>query len=180
MPKQNPTSGPQSGSLPKHLEDFCQLISAGETQDNAAQKVGRNKCMGWRYMQKPEIKARVEQLKQEYARELVQQRAQRTVREITFDRNDIIIELGNIGGIGDPDKAAESERAKVAALLGLADIFMLRAKNVREIKDFHGWTADELREYAINGTIPARIRLLVGEGFSTAAGGTESLRTDKK
>jgi hypothetical protein len=52
----------------------------------------------------------------------------------------------DIGGYG------ESESARVSAWNYLAEIFLLiKAKNLRDLNDFYGWTTDELENYAKTG-----------------------------
>jgi len=178
MPKTNQKSS-YLKTLEPHVEKFCQLVAGGATQTEAAHQVGKHRSMAWQWMKQPRVSQRIDEIRDQFNREIIKLRAQKEVREITIDRNDIIMGLADVAGLGDPRKASDSARAVVAALLGLADIFMLRAKNLREVKDFHGWTADELRDYAITGTVPERIRLLVGESAGAGIGGTESLRTEK-
>jgi hypothetical protein len=103
----------------------------------------------------------------------VVQEAVRAHREITIDRNDIIM------GLVDEARTAKSDRARVSAWTVLADIFMLRAKNLREVYDFYGWTSDELKLYAETGESPARFQHFAGKGRSATESGTAGLRTNK-
>lgn len=91
------------------------------------------------------------------------------IEKVTITRNDIINGLAGLA------RGAESEAVRATAYLGLADIFLLRVKNVRDINKFHGWTADELEEYARTGAIPERFRSVLGSSVSPAV----SLRTEK-
>jgi hypothetical protein len=47
----------------------------------------------------------------------------------------------------------------VAAFICLADIFMLRAKNLNGVAQGYGWTDDELLKYAETGVFPERIAI---------------------
>jgi hypothetical protein len=78
-------------------------------------------------------------------------------RSVEIDRNDIIMGLADIGRYG------KSESARVSAWNCLAEIFLLKAKNLRDVNDFYGWTTDELKRYAETGEIPERLRSLLGE-----------------
>src|SRR5207302_727398 len=91
------------------------------------------------------------------------------IEKVTITRNDIINGLAGLA------RGAESEAVRATAYLGLADIFLLRVKNVRDINKFHGWTADELDEYARTGSVPERFRSVLGSSVSPAV----SLRTEK-
>jgi hypothetical protein len=64
-------------------------------------------------------------------------------RQITIDRNDIIM------GLADIAQQSHSDRARVAAPLGLADIFFLRATSTADLKSFIGWTADEIDRFIL-------------------------------
>lgn len=91
------------------------------------------------------------------------------IEAITITRNEIVNGLATLA------RSAASEAVRATAYLGLADIFLLRVKNVRDINKFHGWTADELDEYARSGTVPERFRSVLGSSVSPAV----SLRTEK-
>ena len=58
-------------------------------------------------------------------------------RSVEIDRNEIIMGLADIGRFG------KSESARVSAWNCLAEIFLLKAKNLRDVNDFYGWTTDE-------------------------------------
>lgn len=106
-----------------------------------------------------------------HKREQIEQEVHRDkIEEITITRNEIVNGLATLA------RSAEIPPAvRATAYLGLADIFLLRVKNVRDINKFHGWTADELDQYAISGAIPERFRSVLGSSVSPAV----SLRTEK-
>jgi len=81
----------------------------------------------------------------------------RVIRPITFGRNDLIMTLWEIGTKGDP------ERARVPALLGLADIFLLRAKCIQDLRTGVGWTDDEALEFSKTEVVPERIAQITGD-----------------
>lgn len=174
-PKAKPAPAPPpTTALPKHLEDFAQLMHRGKhTQREAAVEVGRAPSSGKYLFHLPAVQQRIAEITKGYGNEMYAKRVGE-LREVNIDQNDIIMGLADIAR----DEGA-AKGARVSAYLGLADIFMLRAKNVRDVKDFYGWTATELREFAINGTIPPRLQLLVSARESTEEGGTPSFRTDK-
>ena len=64
-------------------------------------------------------------------------------RQITIDRNDIIM------GVADIAQQSHSDRARVAAQLGLAYIFLVRATSTADLKSFTGWTADEIDNFIL-------------------------------
>lgn len=166
---------PASIALPGHYEQFCQLMAGGKIGvREAGEKIGLTASSGKRLSVRADIRQRIEEIKKQYGGDLTRNRVQKTLREIDIDQNDIIMGLADIAR-----DVFASKAARVSAYLGLADIYMLRAKNIREVKDFYGWTATELREYAIAGTVPARFQLLEGSSESPAEGGTPSLRTEK-
>ena len=78
------------------------------------------------------------------------------IQEITFNRNDVIMKLWEIAQKG------RSERAQVTALLGLADIFLLRPRNIEDLRRGIGWTEDELDYFDKTGLVPDRIKSLTG------------------
>jgi hypothetical protein len=67
----------------------------------------------------------------------------------------------------------------VSAVLGLADIFLLRARNIKELENFYGWTTEELKTYSETGETPPRLRRFLEAGDGAAINGSASLRTDK-
>ncbi len=79
------------------------------------------------------------------------------IRPITFGTNDIVMTLWEIGSKG------ESERARVSALMGLADIFLLRAKCIQDLRTGIGWTEEEALEYFKTGIVPERIAWMTGD-----------------
>lgn len=92
-------------------------------------------------------------------------------RAVSINRDDIINGL-----VGIAQDVVAPPSARVTAYLGLADIFLLRVKNVRDINKFHGWTAEELEQYSVTGSVPERFRSIVGSSLGAEA----SLRTQKQ
>jgi hypothetical protein len=86
----------------------------------------------------------------------VTENAIKAIRQIDIGRNDIIMGLVDCAR----DEKTEIGRlgVRVKAWLGLADIFMLRAKTIRDLSEFYGWTDDEIYEFRQNDTIPERFR----------------------
>lgn len=80
-------------------------------------------------------------------------------RRITFSRNDIIMGLADLGGLGNPAKIAESDSARVTALGKLAEIFQIIPKGSKDVDIFADWKDEELEEYRRTGVIPARFGL---------------------
>ena len=67
-----------------------------------------------------------------------------------------------------------------SAWIALADIFLLRAKNLGDLMDFIGWTEDELCEFNKTGVVPERLSALTGCRTVEDLGRRQSLRADKK
>src|ERR1700733_4759689 len=86
--------------------------------------------------------------------DLVDRRSTKPIREITIDRNDIIMGLADEArGKGDPQGAS----ARVKAWTVLAEIFRLLPKHGACPKDdFDGWTTTELKDFALTGERPER------------------------
>jgi hypothetical protein len=76
---------------------------------------------------------------------------------VDIDRNEIINLLSCIGR--DPNQHGA---ARVRALTALADIYMLRARNVEDLKNFIGWTEDETQKFIRTKVVPRRIAALTG------------------
>jgi uncharacterized protein (UPF0147 family) len=97
---------------------------------------------------------------------------ERPIRPITIDSNDVIMGFADIA-----QDARQPGGARVAAWNIIAEIFLLKAKSIKDIRNFHGWTTDELKDYAVDGIIPERFRLLLGP--SGLLEETATLRGDK-
>lgn len=159
------------------LEIFCQAIHAGLTVAQAAKKAGKNKSWGKREWVKPKTQARIREIAFQYGKQMSLERAKKQFREITIDRNDIIMALADNAGLGDVKmKATVGDRARVAALTVLTDIYMLRPKTTQDLADFKGWTEEELDEFAIHRTVPARFQDSFGKSARPAESGSPSLR----
>lgn len=162
--------------LPGNYEMVAQALAEGQSARQAAFVAGFSAGSGAWLSKHPQIKARVVQIKLELQENLRKQSegATRIVPRVTIQRNDIINGLASIA-----QDLRMQGRARVAAYLGLADIFMLRARNVKDLMDFYGWTNEEMDEYATSGVPPARIRSLLGEGAFKALAEAASFRTEK-
>ena len=149
---------------------FCLTLLRNHSRvDPTVKQLNMSKQTAYRYLRLPECEAAMATAREALLQETAKESAKKIVREVTLDRNDIIMGLADIAQKG------ESERARVAAWLGLADIYMLRAKNVRDVNEFYGWTADELERYAVTGEVPERFR----STFSEIESPETSLRTEK-
>lgn len=164
---------------PKLLEDFCQLRHSGLSIEKAARQVKISAYHGKRWAKRPEVKARIKAIGEEYGKGVTEKRVQKTVLEITFDRNDLIMRLAQLAGLGSKKPRAETERSQVAALTVLSDIFLLRPKGVSDLKRFIGWTQDEIDSFGVTGVIPERVASLIGTSDVEALVAPESFRTDK-
>lgn len=158
-------------------EKVARALANGDSARQAAFSAGFSENTGRWLSKHPQIKARVIQLKLQHREDLRKQSISdgiRVVPRVTIQRNDIINGLAAIA-----QDIKMQGRARVAAYLGLADIFMLRARNVKDLMDFYGWTSEEMDEYANTGVPPARIRSLLGESAFKALAEAASFRTEK-
>lgn len=131
-------------------------------------KIGKGTA--YKLLKSPAFDQEIGRAREALINETAKVAAKKIVREITIDRNDIIMGLADVA-----QSEKTGDRAKVAAYLGLADIFMVRAKNVRDLSKFAGWTADELERFALAGEVPERFRSDTGPSPSSDA----SLRVEK-
>jgi hypothetical protein len=82
-------------------------------------------------------------------------------RKIDIDRNDIVMGLVDIAR-----SESEPGAVKVRAWAELAEIFLLKAKNLKELTEFYGWTSDEIEYFAQTGQYPERLRSYLGDAPS--------------
>jgi hypothetical protein len=158
-------SNVQIAPLPKHLEMFAQAIADGCNVREAAQLCGRKQGSGGYLNSRADVTQRVAEIRAAMAKASENHAATKMVRQlrsIEIDRNDIVMGLADIARYG------RSESARVSAWNSLAEIFLLKAKNLRDLKDFDGWTTDELKDYALNGVVPERLRRFLGNSMSPA------------
>jgi len=144
--------------LASHLEAFAKAVADGYSHVEAAVACGRAEGSASYLYRRPGVKQRIAELLAIKARsneeELVESANGMKYPRVTVTRNHII------NGLALEARTAKSACARVSAWQVLADIFLLRAKNIQEVMDFIGWTNEELQEFATLGTIPARIRNL--------------------
>ena len=158
------------GSVP--LEDpvhekFCTLVQSGVRPTAAALRCGLSKSSGNYFMNRPDISRRIKWLQKDAERrvqEVVvanQSSVQAKVlqRPVDIGRNQIVNLLAEIAR--NPEVAASS---RVSALVVLVDIFMLRARNLKELNEFYGWTDDDLTEFIRTGETPERLRAYFPDG----------------
>ena len=136
-------------------EKYSQLRAEGFKGAKAAKLCRVSKNTAYRWDADGQVKARIAFLTGQSLREK-RGASKSGVRPITFDRNDLIMELWEIGTKGD------SDRARVSALLGLCDIFLLRAKCIDDLRKGVGWTEDETIEFQRTRIVPDRIFALTG------------------
>lgn len=151
-------------SLAPHLEAFAKAVAEGYSHVEAAVICGRKRGSASFLYAQPGVKQRIAELLQiaRVASETtIASNTVRESREVTIGRNDVMMLLEDIAR----DRTAPTG-ARVRALLGLADIFMMRAKNIEDVALFRGWTQDELQEFARTGIPPASIRNLVDSSKS--------------
>lgn len=113
-------------------EKYAHLRSRGLKGAKAAKLCHVSKNTASRWAADCEVKARIAFLTEQSPQDGRDEK-ERVIRPITFGSNDIVMSLWEIGSEG------ESERARVSALLGLADIFLLRAKCVQDLRMGVGW-----------------------------------------
>ena len=140
-----------------HLEQFAKAVAEGCSHAEASQIAGRSAGSASYLFRQSGVRERISELRAIRAaatESAMREQGAMTIRPITFGANDIIMELWNIG------KDGQSERAKVSALVALAEIFLLKAKNIEDLKQGFGWTDDENLEFVQTGEVPARIAFL--------------------
>jgi hypothetical protein len=147
-------------ALPKHLELFAQAVADGCNVRDAAKRSGRKEGSGGYLNSRADVTQRVAEIRSAMAKAAENEAARKMVghcRSIDIDRNDIIMGLADIALSG-----LTPAGARVSAWLGLADIFLLRPKKIDDVKQFVGWTTDELREFSLTGVVPPRIASMIG------------------
>lgn len=155
-PVHRPDDAPNSLPLSHPAKErFCQLRATGCVIAHAAAGCDISEASAYRWLKDTQVRARIAQLQFEdiKRRENIVDYPQ---RRITFSRNDVVMELWEIGHYG------ENERARVSALSTLADIFLWRAKNITDLIMLKGWTDEELQYLADTGYVPPRIADLTG------------------
>ena len=74
----------------------------------------------------------------------------------------VVRDTGRIEGLNPGGSEGESERARVSALVVLADIFSLRARCMQDLRMGVGWTEEEALEFFKTGIVPDRIAQITG------------------
>jgi hypothetical protein len=159
MPETSPTRKP----LNVRLEAFAIAVAEGASKAEAAERCGYKKGSAHYLYTRPRVQERIVELKQlaqDDSNTKFVQKTSQTRRQITFGRNEIIMKLADLGGLGETPPA-RSEHVQFECVNTLAEIFLLKAKNLKDLLDFYGLTADELDEYARTGSIPERIRSII-------------------
>jgi hypothetical protein len=96
------------------------------------------------------------------------------IRPITITSNDIIMTLADL-----MQDLTQPGGVRVQAANSVAEIFLLKARTIRDLNNFYGWTTDELKRYSETGETPERLRPFLAFGEGAAINGSASLRTDK-
>jgi hypothetical protein len=112
-------------------EKYAHLRSEGFKGAKAAKLCHISKNTACRCAANDEVKARIAFLTGESLQEGREEK-ESVFRPITFRPNDIVMSLWEIGSEG------ESERARVSALVVLADIFSLRARCIQDLRNGSG------------------------------------------
>jgi hypothetical protein len=160
---------------------FAVAVAGGASKTEAAEKCGCKKGSAHYLYTRPGVQDRVAELKRISRETPDREFGQQTIRprrRINFDRNDIIMKLADLAGIGDTTPA-HSERVQFECLNTLAEIYLLKPKTLKDLLDFHGWTADELDEFTRTREIPERIRSVIRSRESGATEGQPDGRTRK-
>jgi hypothetical protein len=153
-------------------EKFAKLRADAKSIVNAGRECKIAERTAQRWAKNPAVKSRTSFLINE---RISDRREEKNGggQEITFSRNDLIMELWKIGS------HAENERARVTALMGLADIFLLRARCIQDLRRGVGWTTDEQEHLIETGLVPPRISALTGDVRAGDLARPESLRGGK-
>lgn len=163
--------------LKPHLEKFCQVVAEGYSHVEAAEIAGRSRGSASYLFARPGVIDRIRELRllvQSATEEEVAIRAGRAESIVNITRNDII------NGLHHEALTAKSSCARVTAWRGLAEIYMLYPKTLKDVEDFYGWTDEEIEEYAKTGKVPDRLRDLLAGGETPRLSGTPSRRVQKK
>lgn len=160
--------------LSQQHQNFARLLFQGATIADAAEKCGFSFSYARKLAQEPVIKERKKQLNEEYMADARKLNAE-GYQEVAITRNEIINGLADLARNGFNDA-----RSRVAAWMVLADIYCLRAKNLKDLLNGYGWFDDETIDYSKTGKLPERIRsLFPSDGFESLIG-QKSLRGSKK
>jgi hypothetical protein len=156
-------------------ENYARLRSQGAKQVDARKicKIGKNTAGRWE--KDRAVKSRINFL---VSQTLDDQRneCRAEYRKITIDRNDIIMGLADLA-----QNPVTRDSARVAAFGKLADIFCLVPKSLRDAKEFHGWTEEELDEYrrTKGEFVPDRFKPYFGASEMDAHGANPNPRKKK-
>lgn len=164
-------------NLAPHLEVFAKAVAEGHSHVEAAEMCGRARGSASDLYTRPGVQERIAELRtivRNANDKAISENATMGLRAITINQNDIIMGLADIAR-----DLLVNARVRVSAYQCLADIFMLRAKNIRDIGEFYGWTADELLTFATTGVEPPRFQHLFKDGQVAGFGPAASLRTAK-
>jgi hypothetical protein len=137
-------------------EKYAHLRSQGYKAARAAKLCHISKNTACRWAADGEVKVRIAFLT-EQSLQNGRDEIEGVIRPITVRPNDIVMTLWEIGSKG------ESERARVSALVVLADIFLLRARCIQDLRTGIGWTEEESVEFFKTQIVPARIALITGD-----------------
>jgi hypothetical protein len=143
--------------LAKHLEIFAQSIADGYTVREAAKQCGRAEGSGGYLNSLPDVQLRVAEIRRAMAKaaeEVAASEMGDQIRSVNITREDVM------EGLADIARNGRSESARVAAYNSLADILIMKARNIRDVQYFYGWTTLELKSYAETGVRPERFRHL--------------------
>jgi hypothetical protein len=158
-----PEQNPPITLLPKHLEIFAQSVADGYTVREAAKRCGRAEGSGGYLNSLPNVQLRVAEIRRAMAKAAEDVAASEMgdqIRSVNITREDVM------EGLADIARNGRSESARVAAYNSIADVLMMKARNLRDLENFYGWTTDELKNFAQNGVIPERFQHLKGGSFS--------------
>jgi hypothetical protein len=171
--KRNRTLLARSKPLSQQHENFARLLFQGATIAHAAEKCGFSFSYARKLAHEPVIKDRKKKLNEEYMADARKVDAE-GYQEVRITRNQIINGLADIAlnGLGET-------RARVAAFVALADIFMLRAKSFKDILNGYGWFDEEAIEYSKTGVVPERLRQVLPPDQIAALLGSASVRTNQ-
>ena len=138
-----PLAEPRRENYAKARAQGLKSVAAAKTA-MVAPRTGR------RYEADPQVGSRVRFLMHQAFEDPGVER-RKAVREITIDRNDIIMGLADIA---QSPFTKPGDRARVSAWLGLADIFLLRARCIEDLRKGVGWTEDETIEFHKTRIVP--------------------------
>lgn len=164
-------------SLPRIAqEQYARLMAQGAKQVDALKICKISKNTAGRWNKEPAVKARINYLVNQTLKDQ-RTECRKEYRKITIDRNDIIMGMADLA-----QNPLTRDSARVTAWSKLADIFCLVPRSLEDVKEFYGWTEEELDEYrrTEGEFVPERFKPYFGTREMDAHGANPSFKKKKR